>query len=592
MIKKLNRYLQISFLFSLLLAFSSCASNDVKKEDTKPLISDDYTLLVYMCGSNLESRLGKASANILEMQEASKKDNVNVIVQTGGSKKWVDEEISPSSTDRYLIKDGKKELIERDTFKRNFGDSDTLIDFIKFGVEHYPAKKMSLIFWNHGGGPTKGVCFDANFNNDSLSLAEIENALSATSSLISKWDFIGFDACLMANYDVAVTLSSYANYMIASEDLEPASGWDYKTLLSTLNDDDFYSKVINSYANKHANNTSYTLSAIDLSLINNATSIVNKIVEQLNDDFSNVSEAIFSKSPFGKRSENTTSGLFDLGYVATSLDLDFDPSSFIHRVNGVVHEGASGISIYFPTKANDFVVYSSICKNKEYLNYLTSYFSDAPKKTIEFTNRGYLSDNKLSFTLSSNSKKYIRSIGYELRAYLPNDQVDELYYVGSDNDVTMNNEIYTVDFSGNWVYLNDVLLHCEVYDETDKYTVFSSLIKINDEIGRLLFTYFKTTKAIRIDGYILESDVTSRVNEIINGMRICVLYEHVNTKTYIVEETIVWDDKACLSIKKLSSGRYQYIPYIIDIYNQLYAGRTATLNFDGENITDIVIAEG
>lgn len=592
MIKQINRYLQISFFFLLLLTFSCCGPKSMKSESLNPIVEDDYTLLIYMCGSDLESRLGKGSANILEMEGATIKDNVNVIVQTGGSKKWVDEQISPSSTDRYLIKSGKKELIERDTIKRNFGDSDTLIDFIKFGVEHYPAKKMSLILWNHGGGPTKGVCFDANFNNDSLTLEEIGNALSATSSFINKWDFIGFDACLMANYDVAISLSNYANYMIASEDLEPASGWDYKTLISHLNEEDFYDEVINSYAKKHANNTSYTLSAIDLSSISYATSVVNQLVGQLNDDINNVSEAIFSKSPFGKNNENSNSGLFDLGYVANTLGIEFDSSSFIHSVNGVVHEGASGISLYFPTQAKDFKGYSSICKNKEYLNYLISYFNNEPEKTIEFTNRGYLSDNKLSFSLSSYSSKYIRSVGYELCAYLSNDVTDELYYVGNDNDVILNDSIYTVDFSGNWVYINDVLLHCDVYEETDKYTVFSSLVKINDEVGHILFTYFKSTKTIRIDGYILESDVTSRVNDITSGTCVSVLYQDVTSKTYVIEKTIIWDDKTNINIKKLASGRYQYIPYVIDIYGQSYFGMTATLNFDGENIIDIHIAEG
>ncbi|MCR5235609.1 MAG: hypothetical protein K6E34_00220 [Lachnospiraceae bacterium] len=35
------------------------------------------------------------------------------------------------------------------------------------------------------------------------------------------FDFIGFDACLMATVETAYMLSPYADYMIASEEFEP-----------------------------------------------------------------------------------------------------------------------------------------------------------------------------------------------------------------------------------------------------------------------------------------------------------------------------------------------------------------------------------
>jgi hypothetical protein len=45
-----------------------------------------------------------------------------------------------------------------------------------------------------------------------------------------KLDIIGFDACLMAMYEVGSTLAPYAHYLLASELLEPGHGWDYASL--------------------------------------------------------------------------------------------------------------------------------------------------------------------------------------------------------------------------------------------------------------------------------------------------------------------------------------------------------------------------
>ena len=208
----------------------------------------------------MESRSGKASANIAEMQEAEIDKNINVVIQTGGSTSWKDIEVSAQSTDRFLIKPGGKQMIDRITVKRNFGDSKTLSEFIKFGVERYPADKYGLILWNHGAGSVKGVCFDANFGYDGLTLSEIKEALESTKEIIGKkFEFIGLDACLMATYDMACIIEPYADYMIASQEIEPSSGWDYKTVISNLGKETFYADVLNSYAEKQAQKHIYTV---------------------------------------------------------------------------------------------------------------------------------------------------------------------------------------------------------------------------------------------------------------------------------------------------------------------------------------------
>ena len=49
-----------------------------------------------------------------------------------------------------------------------------------------------------------------------------------------EFDFVGFDACLMATAETGLMLNSYADYMIASEETEPGIGWYYTDWLTAL----------------------------------------------------------------------------------------------------------------------------------------------------------------------------------------------------------------------------------------------------------------------------------------------------------------------------------------------------------------------
>ena len=64
-----------------------------------------------------------------------------------------------------------------------------------------------------------------------MDLAEIDQAL--TNADVA-FDFIGFDACLMANTETALMLAEHADYLIASEETEPGIGWYYTDWLSAL----------------------------------------------------------------------------------------------------------------------------------------------------------------------------------------------------------------------------------------------------------------------------------------------------------------------------------------------------------------------
>ena len=211
---------------------------------------DDQTILLYICGSDLESNgqtsassaSGYASGDITEiLKVANQPDDVNVVIETGGAKCWkTTHGINKSYLERYHV--SNKSLVrDSQEAKANMGLSSTLQSFLTWGVQTYPADRISLILWNHGGA-MRGVCYDENYGSDSLINSEVKTAVSNTftslgRSTSDKFEWIGYDACLMQVQDIAEFNSQYFNYMIASEESEAGAGWDYDNWL-----DDAYAK--------------------------------------------------------------------------------------------------------------------------------------------------------------------------------------------------------------------------------------------------------------------------------------------------------------------------------------------------------------
>ena len=198
---------------------------------------DDYTILVYMSGNDLESESGLGTLDLKEMVTTrNQPKGVNIVIQTGGASKWAKTYgISSNSLSRYYV-EGNSLKLDETLPDASMGESSTLQSFIEYGINNYPAKKMSLIFWNHGGA-MNGVCYDERHQDDALMNDEcveaFENAFKNT-NFKGTFEWVGYDACLMAVQDLVVTNSLYFDYMIASEESEAGTGWDYNTWLDDL----------------------------------------------------------------------------------------------------------------------------------------------------------------------------------------------------------------------------------------------------------------------------------------------------------------------------------------------------------------------
>ncbi|MBR6221480.1 MAG: hypothetical protein IKQ80_13025, partial [Clostridia bacterium] len=138
------------------------------------------TVMVYMCGSNLETLSGSATADIGEMLQSDfDADRVNLVVMAGGSRRW-DRDLRPGEAGviEFFRKRGalKKKLVRPES-NVNMGDPQTLTGFIRDSLLRYPAEEYALILWDHGAGPLEGVCLDELNEPDRISLDGLAQAL-------------------------------------------------------------------------------------------------------------------------------------------------------------------------------------------------------------------------------------------------------------------------------------------------------------------------------------------------------------------------------------------------------------------------------
>ena len=211
-------------------------------EDPTPVVTDKaaWTIMIYMCGADLESQSGLATSDLKEiLSVAGQPSDVNILIQTGGAKSWKSTySINKNYLQRYHVSN-KSLVLENNLSKASMGLQSTFESFLEWGLTSYPAEKTGVIMWNHGGAMT-GVCFDENFSDDSLLNSEVNTAVAkafANTGRTEKLEFIGYDACLMNVQDIAEFNSHYFNYMVASEETESGYGWDYDTWV-----DDLYAK--------------------------------------------------------------------------------------------------------------------------------------------------------------------------------------------------------------------------------------------------------------------------------------------------------------------------------------------------------------
>ncbi len=199
----------------------------------------EWTIMVYSAADDvvLEENMW---FDVNEMELVGSTDQMNVVVQIDrydgaftGDGDWTEARrylITQDSDLSHIASPVVQSLGEIDT-----GDPQTLIDFVTWSMEQYPAKKYALVMSDHGGGWTGGFS-DMSAGDSALTMPEIVSAMEdiRAATGVDKFEVLGFDACFMGQIEVFGSLYPFSNYMVASEEVIPAYGWSYAGWLGDL----------------------------------------------------------------------------------------------------------------------------------------------------------------------------------------------------------------------------------------------------------------------------------------------------------------------------------------------------------------------
>ena len=560
---KRRKYLALLLAGVMTLSLTACSDEDY--EDTSAAAATDTTTVAdtaaettavedgswaiywYLCGSDLESNGGFATNDLSELMEVELPENVNVVIETGGSAVWQNDLMDAEKLQRWLYNSEGLQLVDEQP-SASMGEAQTLADFLAFAKENYPAEKTAVVFWNHGGGSVSGAAFDEIYGYDSLTLDEMYQAFSSVwtpSTEKQPLELVGFDTCLMATVDVANTFSDLAHYLVASEETEPANGWYYSQWVGALaenpsmNGEELGKVICDAYyagCEEVGTQDNTTLSLTDLTKVQPLldaydTFGAEALAAACTDPgfFSQFGRvAAQSENYGGNTKEQGYTNMVDLGHMARQSVgmlgsaqevLDALDDCVLYQVGGQYRTEATGLSCYYSYNGDvdDFNSYADLGAGvafKYFYSYeLTGELDDSGMAYIADMDFEELPEVKnllstdwdgapldvdedgVSFlTLGPDANDILAGIGFSL--YYVDEENDMAMLLGTDNDMNADwdNGVFSDNFRGVWGSIDGNIVYMELSYESEDYNLYAIPVLLNGEEYNLQTVYDFTTE--------------------------------------------------------------------------------------------------
>ena len=564
-----KRWLAALLVATLCISFAACSGGG-DYEDDSPSASgtgtqttqsfdpnDTWAIYWYLCGSDLESEYGAATADLQEMMEVALPDNITVVIQTGGAAQWQNDLIRSDVMGRYVYSSSGLEQVG-EVASASMGDAAVLADFLSFCVQSYPADHTMMVFWNHGGGSVTGAAFDELYDRNSLTLDEMWDAFDQVFTGGNPLEVVGFDTCLMSTIDVANIFSDFANYLVASQEVAPGCGWNYSGWLGALadrpgmNGAQLGTVICDTYlqgCELQDQADEITLAVTDLTKLeplliaydNIGKEALSAAVENTA-FFNQLSRAATKAENYGGNTRDQGySNMVDLGDLvrnaasllpkyASAVQKGLD-DCVVYKVNGPYRKQATGLSCYYAYDGDlqNFFCFDDVGASlafKHYFGYLLEGALIAETQQY-LSEMGYeeipevmsLEQNLTSAGLSLEDYPVtVDDDGYavlHLGAQIA-DMLSELYFqlcyvdessdliliLGRDNDIDADWEtgIFKDNFRGVWGAIDGHLVYMEITEAGDDYNLYAVPILLNGEEYNLTVAYDYDTEAYSIIG--------------------------------------------------------------------------------------------
>ena len=422
---------------------------------------------------------------------------------------------------------------------QNMGDASAVTEFMDYVYDAYPASHYSMIFWDHGGGAVIGYGADENYDYNILSLTELSEGIGSSQLADdTRLDYVGFDACLMGMAEVADAMSPYADYLIASEEVEAGDGWDYSCLKDITAHDAYEGDkaaeyIIDAYAAYYDSYGSYapdySLSCVDLNRMDDVVSSLEKLVSAADDElqqggYQQIAKARDKVKSFGMVSPDSFYDYIDLGALADSLSAAFpkqaeDLNAALTdavAVNGSNIADATGLSIYFPYQNKDYdeewvAAYQQNDFSDIYTDFITDFAGTLNGSTLYEWDIAEVSpqqsDTASQYYIQLSEEEIANYASANASIWQPDDEDTYICWLNSKNVSLSEDGRLSAGFDGRIFYLNgeETSLPCcateiERSDDYVKYAI-PVILNMGSDDMQTAYIHVKTDDQ-HPDGYI------------------------------------------------------------------------------------------
>lgn len=194
-----------------------------------------WTIMVYISGDNdLESYV----VNDIETELAYTGSSTDVqVVALVDRIPGSDTSYGDWSTTKlyHVTKDMKADAASAldDWGEKDMADPQTLIEFVSWTKDNYPAEHYALYFWGHGWNWHPGYVMRDDTDDSTMDYHEQESAIPSLGFI----DVVGYDGCNMASIEVFDLWHGHATAVTSSQEFVFSEGIQYDLVLTQLVDD-------------------------------------------------------------------------------------------------------------------------------------------------------------------------------------------------------------------------------------------------------------------------------------------------------------------------------------------------------------------